>query len=189
MLDTEKMRKHLVELGGSYILNHARRNLVIAKILAEQENIVYDEEILTFSCYFHDIGAFGPYRPDGIFDHAEESGKAVPALASEYGIDADKVKTIVEAVRFHDKCGQGTASETILLRNADAIDYLGFIAAARDFSKQPNEMKRAIAALKKHLSFFPSLLELDSAILMAEPRIKKLKLFLSEFEQESFGIY
>lgn len=114
----------------------------------------------------------------------------MPTLAAEYGInDADKIKTIVEAVRYHDKRSQGIANETKLLRNADAVDYLGFIAVARDFSKQPNDMKKAIIALKKHLNNFTALLELNSAICMAEPRIKRLESFLFEFEQESFGFY
>jgi len=190
MLNLEKMQKHLLDLGGTYMLNHARRCLVIAKILAEKENLKYDEDILTFSCYFHDISAYKPYRPDGAFDHAEESAKIVPALAAEYGItDTGKIETIVEAVRYHDKRGMGLANETRLVRNADAVDYLGYIAVARDFSKQHSDMTKAVAALKKHLNDFSALLELDSAKVMAEPRIKKLELFLREFEQETFGLY
>jgi len=190
MLDIERMQKHLMDLGGSYILNHAKRCLVIAKKLAEEENMPYDEDVLTFACYFHDISAFKPYRPDGAFDHAEESGKIMPELAAEYGIsDTDMINTIVEAVKYHDKRGCGTANETKLLRNADAIDYLGFMAVARDFSKKPDDMSKAVAALKKHLTEFSNLLELESAIRMAQPRIEKLKTFLTEFEKESFGLY
>ena len=189
MLNEQRMQDQLVSVGGTYILNHARRTLTIARKLSELEKLHFDEEILVFSCYFHDISVFKPYRPEGPFDHAEESGKITPALARDYGIDPDKIETVVEAVKYHDKRGQGTANETMLLRNADAIDYLGFIAVARDFSKQPNEMNRAIAALNKHRKDFAALLELASAVRMAETRMKNLDFFLSEFEQESFGIY
>ena len=162
----------------------------VAWLLLKSWQRKYNEDILTFACYFHDISAFKPYRPDGKFDHAEESAKIMPKLAVEYGInDADMINTIVEAVKYHDKRGCGTANETKLLRNADAIDYLGFMAVSRDFSKQPNDMSKAIAALKKHLNEFSALLELESAKRMAEPRIEKLKTFLYEFEQESFGLY
>ena len=189
MLNEQRMQGQLLSLGGTYILNHARRTLTIARKLAEMENLHADEDILMFSCYFHDISAFKPYRPEGPFDHAEESGRIMPALARDYGIDAGKIDTIAEAVKYHDKRGMGSANETILLRNADAIDYLGFMAAARDFSKQPSDMGKAITALKKHRKEFAALLELDSAVRMAETRIRHLDLFLSEFEQESFGIY
>jgi HD superfamily phosphodiesterase len=189
MLDMERMQNHLITLGGTYILNHARRTLVIARRLAALEKLAFDEDILVFVCYFHDVSVFKPYRPEGQFDHAEESSKLMPAFAADYGIHAGKIDTIVEAVKFHDKRGQGTANETKLLRNADAIDYLGFIAVARDFSKQPNEMSKAMTALKKHRNDFTALLELDAAIEMAEPRIRNLDIFLSDFEQESFGLY
>lgn len=189
MLDEQRMQEQLAVLGGTYILNHARRTLAIARKLAELEQLHYDEDVLVFSCFFHDVSAFKPYRPEGPFDHAEESGKIMPSLAKEYGIDESKTGAIVEAVRYHDKRGKGTANETMLLRNADAIDYLGFMAVARDFSKQPNEMSKAIGALKKHRREFAALLELDSAVRMAEKRIQNLDLFLSEFEQESLGIY
>lgn len=36
MPDMERMQKHLLDLGGTYIYNHARRCLVIAKKLAEE---------------------------------------------------------------------------------------------------------------------------------------------------------
>ncbi|MDD2561883.1 MAG: hypothetical protein PHG11_06115 [Eubacteriales bacterium] len=91
----------------------------------------------------------------------------MPVLAADYGIDGRKTAKIVEAAKYHDKRGQGSAKETILLRNADAIGYLGFMAAARDFSKQPGDMKKAMAALKKHRKEFASLLELESALSMA----------------------
>lgn len=189
MLDEQRMQEQMLALGGTYILNHAKRTLAIARRLAESEQLPYDEEVLVFSCFFHDISAFLPNRPEGPFDHAEESAKIMPALAKEYGIDESKTGAITEAVRYHDKRGKGTANETMLLRNADAIDYLGFMAVARDFSKQPIEMSRAVAALKKHRREFAALLELQSAVRMAEKRIQNLDLFLSEFEIESLGIY
>ena len=189
MLDIERMNEALLSLGGTYLLNHARRTLKIAEALAVMEKMPYDPDVLTFSCYFHDISVCKPYRPDSAFDHAEESAKLIPALARDYGIDSDKIGLIIEMVKYHDKRGMGTANETMLLRNADAIDYLGFMAAARDFSKQPKEMQKAVAALKKHREGFAALLEMESAKGMAEPRIRKLDLFLTEFEEESFGLY
>ena len=41
MLDMERMRKHLLDLGGTYMYNHARRSLVIAKKLAEKMKTDY----------------------------------------------------------------------------------------------------------------------------------------------------
>ncbi len=189
MLNTDRMQQQLIALGGTYLMNHARRTHAIAKKLAEMETLAVDGDVLLFACYFHDIGAFKPFRPDGPFDHAEESAKLMPSFTSDYGIRGDRAEIVAEAVRFHDKRGQGKANETILLRNADAVDYLGFIAAARDFSKQPNDMRKALAALNKHRRDYAALLELDAAIRMAEPRIRKLDLFIAEFEKETYSLY
>lgn len=189
MFNIQKAEKSLTDLGGTYLLNHAKRTLHICRLLAKAENMDYDEEALTFACYFHDIGAFEPYRPEGEFDHALESVKAIPRLAGEYGIAEKKFKIIAEAVQYHNKKGLGEFNETILLRNADAVDYLGFIAAARDFSKHYKNMSTALTELKKHREEFACLPELKSALFMAGPRIKKLDYFIAAFEAETFGMY
>ena len=185
----QKMEDTLLELGGTYILNHAKRVLYISRLIAEKESISYNEDILTFVSFFHDISAFPPYRPEGIFDHALESSKIVPSIAREYGFSEPEIEIIIEAVKFHDKVGMGEHTETRLIRNADGLDYLGFMAAARDFSKQPNDMKKAIAALKKRKEQFYSIIDYDYAKEIAAARVDELDTFLSRFIEESFGLY
>lgn len=183
------MEEILLKLGGSYMLNHAKRTLYLSRLLAEKERISYDENILIFACYFHDISVYPPYRPQGAFDHAEESSKLMPELAKSFGYEDAEIDVIVEAVKYHDKAGMGGYNETKLLRNADGIDYLGYMAAARDFSKAHEDMRKAVSALKKHRKVFSSILELDYAKKLAEPRLAELDGFIDAFEKESFGIY
>lgn len=64
------------------------------------------------------------------------------------------------------------ANETKLPRSANAIDYPGFIVIVGDFSRHPNEMTKAVEALRKHLNNFTALLGLDSALCMTQPQIK-----------------
>ena len=184
-----KMEDMLVKLGGTYILNHCKRVLHISKIIAIHESVDYTEDILIFASYFHDISAFKPYRPDGTFDHALESSKIMPELAKEYGFNDEEIKIIVETVKYHDKAGMGEYNETRLVRNADGIDYLGYMAVARDFSKQPNEMRKAIAALKKRIEQFYPLVDYKYALELAAARVEELNLFITRFEEESFGMY
>ena len=191
-MTTEKIREMedtLIKLGGTYILNHAKRVLYLSRLIAEKENIVYNEHILTFVSYFHDISAFPPYRPEGKFDHALESSKIVPSIAKEYGFCEEDIEIIVEAVKFHDKVGMGEHTETRLIRNADGLDYLGFMAVARDFSKQPNDMKKAIDALKKRKEQFYSIIDYDYAKEIAAARLDELDTFIRRFTEESFGLY
>lgn len=191
-MTTEKIREMedtLLKLGGTYILNHAKRVLYISRLIAEKENIICNEDILTFVSFFHDISAFPPYRPEGIFDHAFESSKIVPNIAKEYGFSEKDIEIIIEAVKFHDKVGMGEHNETRLIRNADGLDYLGFMAVARDFSKQPNDMKKAIDTLKKRKEQFYSIIDYDYAKEIAAPRLDELDTFINKFIEESFGLY
>ncbi|MDR3644442.1 MAG: HD domain-containing protein, partial [Clostridia bacterium] len=151
-------------------IGHVRRDLHIAKLLAEKEHLAYDEDILTFAAYFHDISAYTPYAPEGQFDHALESGRIVPEIAAGFGFSDEDIGVIVEAVKYHDRQGLGTHAETRLLRNADGIDYLGFMAVARDFSKFSKDMRKAVAMLHKRLNLFAPLADLDSARELAAPR-------------------
>ncbi|MCL2518717.1 MAG: hypothetical protein FWF15_09160 [Oscillospiraceae bacterium] len=83
----------------------------------------------------------------------------------------------------------GEYNETKLIRNADGVDYLGYMAVARDFSKQSNDMRRAIVALKKRIEQFYPLVDYKYALELAEPRVAELEEFIARFEEESYGIY
>lgn len=184
-----QMEDTLMKLGGTYILNHARRVLYISRLLAEKENVSCNDDILAFASYFHDISAFPPYRPEGTFDHAFESSRIVPNIAKDYGFSESDIEIIIEAIKFHDKVGMGEHTETRLIRNADGVDYLGYMAVARDFSKQPNDMKKAIDILKKRKEQFYSIIDYNYAKELAAPRLNELENFISRFIEESFGMY
>ena len=185
----DRMEGTLAELGGTYLLNHAKRVLYISRLIAAKEGLEYNDDILIFASYFHDISGFPPYKPEGAFDHALESGKIVPGIAKEYGYNADEIEAIVEAVKYHDKAGMGGRVETRLIRNADGVDYLGYMAVARDFSKQPQDMRKAISMLKKRKEQFYSIIDLEYAKGLAAPRLVELENFINKFEEESFGLY
>lgn len=184
-----RMEDTLMQLGGTYILNHARRVLYISRLIAEKENVSCNDDILVFVSYFHDISVFPPYRPAGTFDHAFKSSRVVPGIAKEYGFSENDIEIIIEAINFHDKVGMGEHNETRLIRNADGVDYLGFVAVARDFSKQPSDMKKAIDMLKKRKEKFYSIIDYSYAKELAAPRLDELENFISKFIEESFGLY
>ncbi len=186
----EKMRRmeeYIVKSEGN--LTHVKRVLHISRILAHKEQLSYHEDALVFSAYFHDISAYPPFSPSAVFDHALESGRLMPQLMKEWDMDVGLTGIVVEAVANHNKAGLGQYNETRLIRNADGLDYLGCMAVARDFSKQPKDLRRAMAALRGRYDSFAPLIDLDSARELAAPRIAELELFIRRFEEESFGIY
>jgi len=184
-----RIEAHIKTLEGN--LTHVKRVFLLAKLIAEKERIPYDEDILAFVAYFHDIAAY-PYltfvAPKG-FDHALESSKMVSGLAKEYGYADAQIEVIVEAVKYHNKAGMGTENETKLLRNADGVDYLGYMAAARDFSRFPNDFGTVLALLKRRKQEFFPIVDLPYAKELAAPRVEELEHFIRRFEEECYGIF
>jgi len=185
----ERMEAHIKRLDGN--LTHVKRVLLLSKLIAEKENMAYDDDILTFAAYFHDVAAYPYYsvRFPGAFDHAVESGKLIPELAKEYGYSDAQIEKIVEAVQYHDKVGMGSLNETRLIRNADGVDYLGYMAVARDFAKFPGDFGKVLATLQKRKAQFYTITDLPYAKELAAPRLEELDHFISKFEEECFGIF
>jgi len=185
----ERMEAHIVKLDGN--LTHVKRVLLLGKLIAEKENMAYDNDVLTFAAYFHDIAAYPQYASAyrGSFDHALESSRLAPDIAKDYGYSDTQIEVIVEAVKYHDKPGMGEHNETRLIRNADGIDYIGYIAVARDFVKFPKDMKKAMEMIRTRKAAFGALIDLVSAKILAVPRIAELDNFIERFEEETFGIY
>ena len=170
-------------------VTHVKRVHLIAQIIAEREQITFDADALAFAAYFHDLAYYPPYNPGVPFDHAEASAELAPPLAREWGLDETQVVIAVEAIENHNNPGLGRFAETRLIRNADGIDYLGYMAVARDFAKNGKDMKKAMAELRKRKTMFGSLVDLDAAREIAAPRLRELDDFIARFEEESHGIY
>ena len=184
-----KIEKHIIKLEGN--LTHGKRVLAISKLIAEKENIEYDADVLVFSAYFHDIAAYPFYigRFSGVFDHALESSKIVPEIAREYGYTEAQISIIAEATEYHDKVNMGSHNETLLIRNADGVDYLGYMAVARDFAKFPGDFGKALATIKRRKEQFLPIVDLPYAKELAAPRVEELEHFIKHFEEECYGVY
>ena len=51
-----RMEEFIIKAEGN--IAHVKRVLLISKLLAEKEKMPYDEDILAFAAYFHDIAAY-----------------------------------------------------------------------------------------------------------------------------------
>jgi len=158
-----RMEAHIKKLEGN--LTHVKRVHLLCKLIAEKENMEYDDDILAFAAYFHDIAAY-PYLtftpPTADFDHALESSKMMPELAKEYGYNDTQT---------------------------EMVDYLGYMAAARDFSRFPNDFNKVLATLKRRKAQFLPIIDLPYAKELVAPRVEELEHFINRFEEECYGIF
>lgn len=184
-----RIEAYIKKLEGN--LTHGKRVLLLGKLIAEKENMAYDEDIFTFAAYFHDISVYPFYkdRYSDTFDHALESSKLMPELAKEYGYSGNQIEMIIEAVKYHDKIDMENLNEARLLRNADGVDYLGYMAVARDFTKFPGNFGKTLDALKQRKAQFLPIIDLPYAKDLAAPRVEELDHFINRFEEECYGIF
>ena len=164
-----RIEAHITRLNGN--LTHGKRVLLLSKLIAEKEQITYDEDVLVFAAYFHDVAAYPFYKDrfPGIFDHALESSKLIP--------------------EYHDKVNMGSGNETRLIRNADGVDYLGYMAVAKDFTKFPGDFGKVLITLKRRKEQFLPIVDLPYAKELAVPRLEELKQFIIRFKEECYGIF
>jgi hypothetical protein len=76
-----------------------------------------------------------------------------------------------------------------LLRDADALDFLGVVGVLRDFSKNPRDLRAAFEQVRQRRETIPPLLQLKRAQVLGARRVQQMDTLLEEFQAESFGCF
>ena len=176
----------IFECGGEYGLNHSRRLIALIELIAAGRP--YNKDVVLFCAYTHDLGAFGKYAKDGL-DHAIRSREVVETLINDYDFREEDKLNILEAIEKHHKKNTGKSFEAILLRDADALDFLGFIGISRDFSRSPYDLKKGFQSIKRHRNDLANIVELSTAKKILRDRIAEMDNFIENFEKESMKLY
>jgi len=110
--------------------SHSVRDYRLAHELAESDHVKLDDDVLFAAAYLHDMGMFAPWR-DPKRDHADVAADTVASVLKEAGFPSQKIALVQSAIRTHmyDRVPQG--AEALYLHDADALDWLGAIGAAR----------------------------------------------------------
>jgi uncharacterized protein len=182
----KRLENLLFECGGDYGLNHSKRLIALIDLIAAGKP--YNEDIVLFCTYTHDLGAFKKYAKEGV-DHATRSREMVETLLDDYDFREDDKLTILEAIENHHKKNTGNSFEALLLRDADALDFLGFIGISRDFSRASFDLKKGFQSIKRHRSNLAKIVELDTAKKILNERILEMDNFIDKFEKESMNLY
>ena len=183
---TKKLESLIHECGGEYGLNHSRRLIKLVDMIADGKN--YNKNIILFCSFTHDLGAFPRYAKEGIH-HAIRSREVAETLLSSYNFDQKEQQTILEIIENHHNKFTGESFESVLFRDADALDFLGFIGIARDFSRISKELKKSFQSIQRHMKDLPELIELQKAKSLAVERIKEMDYFRKKFLKESLNHY
>lgn len=185
-IDKAEVARLTEEYGGQWGISHTRRLLELISIIGEGQ--IYNADVVWLAAHLHDWGAYPQWAQQGI-DHAVRSVQVAETFLAERDCPEDLKGLILECIRLHHSGGQDRSVESILLSDADGLDFLGVVGVLRDFSKNPKDMRQAYEATKTRRAKVPGMLCLDKSKAMAARRIEQMDELLARFEQDSWGYF
>ena len=169
---------------------HSERNYRIGLQLAQGDNLQIDTDVLFAAAFLHDIAAFKPCS-DPKMEHGDCAAIESEPILRAAGFPMQKYPLVAAAERGHMYYGDpGTIPEAIVLHDADSLDFLGAIGAARMLSLTSAQKPDFVAAVKSLRSFFkdiPPKLVTRTARTMGAARAAELQQFLDALDRETFS--
>lgn len=182
----DSLSEMLLECGGEYGFYHSKRITEIVSTIAEGR--AYNKDVIEFCAYTHDLGGYSKYVNENV-DHAVRSSEIVGKLIERFDFSQEEKDIIIETILNHHNPVPLKSIESILFRDADALDFLGFIGITRDIARASKDIKKGIKSIQAHRTKLERILSLESSKKIAEERIKEMDIFLDRFFVESFNYY
>lgn len=169
---------------------HSERNYNVGMRLAQDDGLKIDTDVLFAAAFLHDMAAFKPCA-DAKMEHGDCAAIQSEAVLRDAGFPMQKFAAVQAAERGHMYYrNPGTSPEAIVLHDADSLDFLGDIGAARMISltgeKAPSFAK-AVAALHSFLTDIPPRLITKSAQRIGAQRAAELRAFLDTLQMQTFN--
>lgn len=168
---------------------HSERNYQVALVLARGDGLRVDSDVLFAAAFLHDMAAFMPCR-DAKMEHGECAAQQSGDILRAAGFPMSKLPAVLAAERGHMYYSNpGTQPEAIVLHDADSLDFLGAIGAARMISltgEHAESFARAVKALRSFLHDIPPRLITKTAQRIGEQRAGELERFLDALQTETF---
>jgi uncharacterized protein len=166
---------------------HSERDYLTASEIAAEEHLAIDTDVLFAAAFTHDIGAIGDFQKEGV-DHAVRSVELAEPLLREAGFPAEKLPAVREAIlgHMHDKI-PGSRSESVVLHDADTLDFLGTVGVARRLAVTGTATDYAggVARIGEFADKLPGRLVTPTAKAMAAPRVAEMRRFLDQLAEET----
>jgi uncharacterized protein len=169
---------------------HSERNYLLAMRLAHGDGLHVDEDVLFAASFLHDMSAFMPCK-DAKMEHGDCAAQQAPAMLRGTGFPMQKLAAVQAAERGHMfYSNPGSDPTAIVLHDADSLDFLGDIGAARLIAltgeKAPS-FAPAVKTLRDFVARIPPRLITKTARRIGAQRAAELRSFLDRLQAESFG--
>jgi uncharacterized protein len=168
---------------------HSERNYDVALRLAQGDHLTIDTDVLFAACFLHDMAAFPPYAKAGV-EHGDRAAQESGAVLRAAGFPMQKLAAVQAAERGHMYYRDpGSRPEAIVLHDADSLDFLGDIGAARMISltgESAPDFRPAISSLRGFLHDIPPRLITKTARAIGAQRSAELRRLLDELSTQTF---
>jgi uncharacterized protein len=167
---------------------HSERDYLMAVRLAQADGLHVDTDVLFAAAFLHDMSAFMPCAGPKM-EHGECAARQMPAMLRGTGFPMQKLAAVQAAERGHMfYSSAGSDPNAIVLHDADSLDFLGDIGAARLIAltgaKAPS-FAPAVKTLRGFLKDIPPRLITRTARRIGAERAAELKAFLDKLQAES----
>jgi uncharacterized protein len=184
----EEIEAHIARVGTHpvYGYAHCLRVFALAEELAASEGVSYDVEILRAASLLHDVGLYKAYALREPPDHAKRSAVVASRILQDWDFPPQASQAVIEAIERHPPgVPASKASETVLLKDAVGLDYLGAIGISRMLAMVGTEddvpdIPTAIWNAETLRQKIPDLLVLQSSKDLAARRIREMEDFLED---------
>jgi len=180
---------HSTFLHPGWGWQHSERDYQLALQLAKGDGLKIDTDALFAAAFLHDMAAFKPCA-DKKMEHGYCAALQSPDILKSMGFPMQKIAIVQQAERGHMYYSDpGTDPTAIVLHDADSLDFLGDIGAARMLSltgAQAPSFAPAIKTLRGFLKNIPPRLITKSAQRIGAQRTAELKAFLDALQAETY---
>jgi uncharacterized protein len=168
---------------------HSERDYRMAVRLARGDHLRVDSDVLFAAAMLHDMAAFMPC-PGPKIEHGECAARQARSMLQGTGFPMQKLAAVQAAERGHMFYSDpGRDPNAIVLHDADSLDFLGDIGAARLIAltgaKAPS-FAPAVKTLRGFLKQIPPRLITHTAQRIGARRAAELRAFLDRLQAESF---
>jgi uncharacterized protein len=169
---------------------HSERDYLMALRLAQGDGLQVDKDVLFAAAFLHDMAAFMPCKGPKT-EHGECAARQAPAMLRGTGFPMRKIAALQAAERGHMfYSNAGSDPNAIVLHDADSLDFLGDLGAARLIAltgeKAPG-FAPAVKTLRGFLKDIPPRLITKTARRIGAGRAAELRSFLDRLQAESLG--
>lgn len=172
--------------------SHSVRVYKLAVELAGEDKARIDDDVLFAAAYLHDMGAFAPYtKPTE--DHADTSVAQVGTVLLVTDFPKEKLDAVRSAIRTHMYQRKPEGNEAVYLHDADALDWLGAVGAARvlaliDKNGGAPNGAMAVQFIEDNLSKVPAQVFSAAGKARVPARVKELKTFIEQLRAETAAL-